>query len=70
MKTEPVKHGHWLEKSYEYGGVMAERIFRTCSVCGEEQVQKLDGNFKFSLTRYCANCGAKMDGGDENEGNP
>lgn len=62
----PVKHGHWIEKEYEYDGLMAEKMFRTCSVCGEEQMQKLDDNFKPFLTPYCANCGAKMDGGNEN----
>lgn len=62
----PVKHGHWIEKEYEYDGLMSEKMFRTCSVCGEEQMQKLDDNFKPFLTPYCANCGAKMKGGEEN----
>lgn len=66
IDAEPVKHGHWIEKEYEYDGLMAEKMFRTCSVCGKEQMQKLDDNFKPFLTPYCANCGAKMDGGNEN----
>lgn len=63
----PAKHGHWIEKEYEYGGLMAEKMFCTCSVCGKEQMQKLDDNFKLFLTPYCANCGTKMDGGENNE---
>lgn len=66
INAKPVKHGHWIEKEYEYGGLMAEKMFRICSVCGEEQMQRLDNKFEPFLTPYCANCGAKMDGGDEN----
>lgn len=60
----PVKHGHWIEKEYKYGGLMAEKMFCICSVCGEEQIQKLDDKFEQFMTPYCANCGAKMDGGE------
>ena len=62
----PIKHGHWIEKEYKYGGLMAEKMFCICSVCGEEQIQKLDDKFEQFMTPYCANCGAKMDGGEEN----
>nr|DAV97800.1 MAG TPA: TFIIB zinc-binding [Caudoviricetes sp.] len=33
-----------------------------CSVCKEEAVY--DCNDEFVLSKYCPNCGAKMDGGD------
>lgn len=36
-----------------------------CSVCKEEAVY--DCNDEFVLSKYCPNCGAKMDGGDSNE---
>ena len=62
----PVKHGHWIEKEYKYGGLMAEKMFCICSVCGEEQIQKLDDKFEQFMTPYCANCGAKMDEGEKN----
>ena len=61
-----VKHGYWIEKEYKYGGLMAEKMFCICSVCGEEQIQKLDDKFEPFMTPYCQNCGAKMDGGEKN----
>lgn len=53
METEPVKHGEWLE----YG----EPTYKRCSSCGKRLSPAL-GIFP----QYCPNCGAKMDGG-ENE---
>ena len=37
----------------------------SCSNCKEEAV--FDCNNEFVLTKYCPNCGAKMDGGSVNE---
>ena len=42
----PVRHGHWIECNY---GLMFE-----CSECKYPT--------EYSLTDYCPNCGAKMDG--------
>ena len=50
--VEPVRHGYW-DDSLGW-------IYPYCSVCG---------NSHMSMRRilpYCPNCGAKMDGGDEN----
>ena len=46
--VEPVRHGHWLDRTQELGWPIAE-----CSVCGSHA-----GMFWMS---YCPNCGAKMD---------
>ncbi len=40
-----------------HGKWKTEKGFNECSVCGYRDV----------FTPYCANCGAKMDGGDSNE---
>ena len=53
----PVVHGRWIERRslHAMGGISAE-----CSVCSKS-VQYL-GN----PLNYCPNCGAKMDGGNQN----
>lgn len=50
--VEPVKHGHWLLDS---SGA------EFCSECGEYPFD--DGEYHISgwLSKYCPNCGAKMD---------
>ena len=45
-KVVPVRHGHWIECNY---GLTFE-----CSECKYPT--------EYSLTDYCPNCGAKMDG--------
>lgn len=50
----PVVHGRWMES-----GPLLE-----CQSCGEIY-SRLGGNAG-KLWNYCPNCGAKMDGGDEN----
>lgn len=51
--VEPVRHGQWIDEMVGYV---------KCSVCNdlEEDVCAIFYNF-------CPNCGAKMDGGDEDE---
>ena len=55
--AEPVKHGHWIltqDEQYEYC---------RCSECGYDTGE----NWMIgSEIKYCANCGAKMDGGADN----
>ena len=56
----PVKHGHWeYDKHFR---------FARCSECEAEfyicDLEEISGG---NLVNYCPNCGAKMDGGDENE---
>ena len=52
LEAEPIRDGHWLKNGYRYC---------ECSVCHHE------GNIS-GVDNYCWNCGAKMDGG-ENEAN-
>lgn len=47
---QPVKHGYWIKTSSPYH-------FK-CSSCG------VIANIKFNDHRFCFNCGAKMDGGE------
>ena len=47
---DPVKHGKWGETYYHYG---EGDFVRDCSECGEPYSPP---------TRYCLNCGARMDG--------
>lgn len=57
----PVRHGHWIwhEEEFEY----------ECSACH----YRFDYNHTFEIfdhgfqyANYCPNCGAKMDGGEDN----
>lgn len=55
IDAEPVVHGHWIN------GHDTEHLMSTCkcSTCGRGIVQDFLGRWKY--TRYCPNCGAKMD---------
>ena len=59
IDAEPVRHGRWLYNSYPtvwYGhGEPPEWV---CSECEERAYNTYD---------YCPNCGAKMDGGKDDE---
>lgn len=60
---QPVKHGRWIHTDrFDNDGW---RIYR-CSKCNFE-IRCLDENSNLIITqeKYCANCGAKMDGGDD-----
>ena len=57
---DPVKHGRWLIEPY-VGKHATLKILR-CSECDNPMTELLDGkNYN-----YCPNCGARMDG-DDNE---
>ena len=52
-----VVHGRWVETLVPDGYVQkASRMRKQCSVCGWTNACRY---------RYCPNCGAKMDGGNE-----
>ena len=53
-----VVHGRWVEKEKYTFGIMYD-----CSLC-EDRI--LDNGHPWN---YCPNCGAKMDGGDNNSDN-
>lgn len=48
-----VVHGRWIEKPYLLGTT------RYCSICGQNY------GMPHGVFNYCPNCGAKMDGGNE-----
>lgn len=56
IEAEPVRHGYWFFK---------DNIYPVCSECNELSDYNCDGTHKQSS--YCPSCGAKMDGGNENE---
>lgn len=59
----PVVHGRWI--SWEEAGNFVPSLDRhECSVC-HDAAQVLVNGFEL-LSDYCPNCGAKMDGGNEN----
>ena len=62
IEDKPVRRGHWL-----YTEAWPHRVY--CSVCFRTYALKHWQIWEAgSLARaYCPNCGAKMDGGDENE---
>lgn len=67
VEVEPVRHGRWIIKSNPENGWY--KI--TCSECGEDEttVAPCIGfmpNVKV-IWDFCPNCGARMDGGGDNE---
>lgn len=60
----PVVHGRWIEQE----DPMLD-IYYTCSVCEEDFYIETTGYTEkdMFLYTYCPNCGAKMDGGNEND---
>lgn len=63
-----VKHGEWIYWEGWRGNYDCRIDGARCSLCGysHETVYNVT-NPKESLSNYCPNCGAKMDGGKENE---
>ena len=56
----PVRHGEWIYHNYEDGNWCC-----TCSNCGKGDLHAIKGTVP-----YCWNCGARMDGGkDDNTQN-
>jgi hypothetical protein len=65
IEAEPVRHGRWIDTP-----LPNSRVAR-CSLCGFWQ--RTNGDDKTgkhlihnAVYRYCAGCGAKMDGGADN----
>lgn len=60
-----VMHGEWKQTTEPLGAYDVECV--ECSICGESWV--LDEDFDYDVVKdfwnYCPNCGAKMDGGEE-----
>jgi len=60
----PVVHGRWIEQE----DPMLD-VYYTCSVCKEDFYIETTGYTEkdMFLYTYCPNCGARMDGGNEND---
>lgn len=70
--VEPVRHGRWIPiRESEMTGWNPEFAGRNpiggyeCSECGKFAV--FDCNDEYVLSDFCPQCGAKMDGGADNE---
>lgn len=63
VDAAPVVHGRWIPLEYD-GFADGNPVWDLweCSECGEEHSGDED-----TLTPYCPNCGAKMDGREDNE---
>ena len=59
--AEPVRHGRWEMKfaKYTFDTMTLSGTYPTCNLCGHAEIG-VDKS-----TPYCPNCGAKMDGGNE-----
>lgn len=55
----PVVHGKWIKRGYVCGDYEWE-----CSVCHETEWRGLSGA---DVMRFCMFCGARMDGGEDND---
>ena len=58
-----VKHAHWIEKTDWYHGI--GRIHCTCSNCGYTVDYKPGSRGDGRGGKFCDDCGAKMDGGEQ-----
>ncbi|MGM9598672.1 MAG: hypothetical protein ACI3VY_01995 [Faecousia sp.] len=63
IDAEPVRHGHW-----EYVNTHPFQTYYSCSECGNVTDDYIFNNqtLQYDKLYYCPNCGAKMDGGDNN----
>lgn len=59
IEAEPVRHGRWINEKSDIGYCFAEYDYE-CSLCGGHT-----GFGRYPQSRYCPNCGAKMDEVDE-----
>lgn len=61
IEAEPVRHGRWIPLEYDgYADGSPVWDLWECSECQEEHSGDED-----TLTPYCPNCGARMDGDPE-----
>ena len=59
-ELRPVVHGRWVRKPITFlGEFMREDV--VCSACGDEALETTAGGGGIEFTKYCPNCGAKMD---------
>ena len=61
-KKDAVKHARWVKKWHDNDLIGHE--YEECSVCGSCIISDTE---KFWNCNYCPNCGAKMDGTDNEQ---
>ena len=59
VDAEPMRHGRWIQ-------VKTAPSYHYCSYCKSTHKMTMSCN-KYVLLKYCPNCGAKMDGEDNND---
>ena len=59
----PVVHGKWLRVDDDWNSLTTIQ----CPICSEEWCFETDDDVSLLNYKYCPNCGAKMDGGNEGE---
>lgn len=57
----PVVHGEWLRADDDWNSLTTIQ----CSLCSEEWCFETDDDVSLLNYKYCPNCGAKMDGGND-----
>ena len=57
-----VVHGEWLRSDDDWNSLTTIQ----CSCCGEEWCFETDDDVSLLNYKHCPNCGAKMDGGNDN----
>lgn len=64
LDVAPVRHGHWAEKKL---GLVCREVF--CSECEQPPIKTGSCSYWIGdyAPRYCPNCGAKMDAGQEDD---
>ena len=56
-----VVHGEWLRADDDWNSLTTFQ----CSLCSEEWCFETDDDVSLLNYKYCPNCGAKMDGGND-----
>ena len=63
FEEQHCKSGRWVEKPWSVLGSVL-RCDMVCSECGFDAPEFTDGGSNTVLTRFCHNCGAKMENGE------
>lgn len=61
--AEPVKHGHWIDTPLD----RYKKFESKCSECGWHGISNYDSYVDIYEFEYCPYCGAKMDGGADDD---
>lgn len=63
IAVSPVKHGRWIDKTTWFGSI--GKCCYECSECGYQIPYKPQSRGDGKGSKYCDECGARMDGGEE-----